>query len=459
MKQTLFIVCCALLCYGSLAQQQNPATSSNPLLGEWLNNSDVLGNYVTASGQYAGDASVVANERYTFTADGRYENFYASTRNSQTHTYLYKGTYSISNGAVTLTPDYYEHKVNNRREANNNPNNMRQVILRYKFIKDDNKNVWALKFTGEDNLESDLLYRKPGGTTTPAAPATATNTNSKNVVINAPAGWTEKNVNGIRTFESPLLECTEYSYYTIYSFNTAKYDGSLQDFAALMHKSFFKPTGSFIYHDDGKRILKGTDDKGREYLQYETAAEDIALTNGDHQYHYYMVYLLRTGGNVLSFLLAEKPFSYSKGTRPMNENGFLYGCKPLANAWSNFLAGVQFSAAEPVTISANDITGKWASRMHTGWTGMVGGQYAVENTKVVDQFELSNNGTFTRSQATKMKVSGTYSIKGNQISFKESSGKSYGYTVQLQSLFEFGHWKRRIFLTDNSGNALELNEE
>ncbi len=143
------------------APAANHVEQTNSLVGEWFSNSDVLGNYVTASGQYAGDASVAANEKYLFTPGGRYEYFYASTRTSQTNTYLYKGRYVINGNTVTFTPDFYEHKLNNRPQPNTNPNNLKVTVQHFKFIKDDSKNVWALRFTSDDNLESDLLYKKP----------------------------------------------------------------------------------------------------------------------------------------------------------------------------------------------------------------------------------------------------------------------------------------------------------
>jgi hypothetical protein len=129
--------------------------------------------------------------------------------------------------------------------------------------------------------------------------ASSSNTSSTGFSYTIPKGWNvTKNSNGAESISSPLLECKEYSYYTIRLSGTSTYTGSLQEYAHNLHKaSFYQQNDWRQYMEGDKRIVKGIDANGHEFLTYETSA---ALFNSDRNYHYGMVYLVRSGNQLIS---------------------------------------------------------------------------------------------------------------------------------------------------------------
>lgn len=275
-----------------------------------------------------------------------------------------------------------------------------------------------------------------------------------------PAGWTKTTQSGIDVYQSPLLECTDHSLYTLYAFSMFASNAALQDLAAQLHKAFFKPSASFVYQENEKRIVKGINARGNEYLYFETPAQDIITTANDHLYQYYMVYLERRNGKVAAFILTLNPYSYTIAARPLAVNGFFYECKPLARVWEQFVASVRLpGAANTLTIDKSDLVGKWASSVHTGWSGLAGNQYAVENTQLVESLTLQEDGSFVHKLATKTPATGSFQLQGNTLVLNNASGRNEKFTVGVESVFQFGHWKKTLLLTDNNNRSITLNQE
>lgn len=135
--------------------------ANNILIGEWVNKNTLLANYVNTNGLITGDASIFSNETYRFTKDGKYENFYATTKSQKTNTYLYRGRYTLQDNILQLFPEFYEHKINNQISTNSgNLNNMKISTHKIIYEFDSQKKLMTFKLLGEDNLESDKFYKK-----------------------------------------------------------------------------------------------------------------------------------------------------------------------------------------------------------------------------------------------------------------------------------------------------------
>ncbi len=172
-------------------------TKPTSIIGEWSNTGSVLANYVNSSGQYAGDASSATTISFKFLANNNYEEFFATTTGYKTHTFYYKGIYKINGNIITVTPSFYEHKLNTKLQPDNDPKNKKTKTFTYKFEFITSKNNWGLQFQGDDNnfMLSDFMYK--------VADATISN-NTSTVNNNAPSNnngiegvWVSYNNNGI----------------------------------------------------------------------------------------------------------------------------------------------------------------------------------------------------------------------------------------------------------------------
>jgi hypothetical protein len=96
--------------------------------------------------------------------------------------------------------------------------------------------------------------------------------------------------------------------------------------------------------------------------------------------------------------------------------------------------------------------------VHLGWATLAG-QYAVENSQVVEKYTFNDNGTYVKDEFAKGKTKGIFSISGNKINFTEVSGKKYSYLFTLASTFEYASWQRALSFFDANGQEIKLNYE
>lgn len=131
----------------AVTQNQTPEINSGSasLIGEWSSNSNTLANFVNSSGQYAGDASTASTTIFVFNANGTYEDHFNIYMNGHFNFYFYKGHYSINGSSITLTPNWYQHKIDGREVKSNNPNNLKITSYQYSITYDQEKNKPALK--------------------------------------------------------------------------------------------------------------------------------------------------------------------------------------------------------------------------------------------------------------------------------------------------------------------------
>lgn len=299
-----------------------------------------------------------------------------------------------------------------------------------------------------DGISNDNAADPTGSSSSPAATFTYT----------APNEWTPvETANGGAGFISPLLECTDNSIYKLYVLPKTVYTGNLQEYARQMHKAYFYQANNpyLSYNESDKRIVKGIDDKGREYLSFETPAHSF----DDNTWRYGMVYLLRNGDNMASFILELQPVDRNKSGPPTSVYNFTDGCPALKTAWKKFLSSVAFSnTAQAKTTVPGELEGTWTSRVHLGWS-TIAGQYSVENSQVVEKYTFNDNGKYLKDEFAKGKTSGTFSISGNKISFADAAGKKYNYPFTLTSIFEYGSWHRALSFYDANGREIKLNYE
>ncbi len=285
-------------------------------------------------------------------------------------------------------------------------------------------------------------------------PAANNNAGTAGFTYTAPPGWTASRIaNGPATITSPLLECKEYSYYTIQVLPQTTYTGSLQQFAHDLHKARFYEQNSWRQYMEGdKRVVKGIDKNGNEFLSYETSA---ALFNSDRNYHYGMIYLLRSGSQMIPVVLELKPINSDRNAPPTEILHFLAGCNQLKSAWNKFVGSLKFTAPQKAeSYLPDDLLGKWESRVILGATN-----WGFVNSQVMEKYTFTDDG---RYQSQKMMAGdnyGKYSVKGNKISITDAAGKSTSYHFKLESLFEYGAWHRELTLYDATGKETVLKWE
>jgi hypothetical protein len=146
-------------CQAQVKDKPNVSTSRS-IIGEWSTSGSILANYVNSGGQYIGDASTNNNISYKFGADGKYEDFSAFTQGYKTHTFYYRGTYTVNGNNISTTPTFYEHKINTKLQPKNERNSMKKKTFSYAFEKNESRNTWGLRLKGDnDNYINSLLYK------------------------------------------------------------------------------------------------------------------------------------------------------------------------------------------------------------------------------------------------------------------------------------------------------------
>ncbi len=266
-----------------------------------------------------------------------------------------------------------------------------------------------------------------------------------------PAGWTQSSAGNETLISSPLLECRENSYYTIHVLGTSNYSGDLQEYAHNLHKArFYEQSDWRPYMEGDKRVVKGIDQNGHEFLSYETSA---ALFSSDRNYHYGLVYLIRSGSQMLSLLLELKPVNSDRYSIPTESLYFTAGCQALKSAWSKFLASVTLANEQ---VKGNylpaELLGKWESRIILGATN-----WGLVDTRIVEQYRFMEDGRFQSEKMFAGNAFGKYYVNGNKLTI--STGKTVSYKFKLESLFEYGSWHRELTLYDATGKESILRWE
>lgn len=288
----------------------------------------------------------------------------------------------------------------------------------------------------------------------PAAATDNSNSGSSGIRYTTPQNWNEtKNADGSADIVSPLLECKDYSYYTIHILAPVSYTGSLQQYGHDLHKSRFYEQNEWRQYMEGdKRIVKGIDQSGNEFLSFETSA---ALFNSDRSFHYGMVYLVRSGSQLLPVVLELKPLSVDGNDRPTQLLNFLYDCNPLKGIWNKFVSSIKFNTDQTKkNYLPEDLLGKWESRIILGATN-----WGLVDTRIVEKYTFMEDGRYQSQKMLAGNNYGTYSVSGNKITITDASGKSSSYKFKLESLFEFGNWHRELTLYDVSGKESTLRWE
>jgi hypothetical protein len=288
----------------------------------------------------------------------------------------------------------------------------------------------------------------------PVMPPATGNMLNSGMNYTVPKGWTEvKKAGGASAISSPLLDCKDYSYYTIHVLPVVTYTGNLQEYARDLHKSrFYEYTSWRQYMEGDKRMLKGIDINGQEYFSFETSA---ALFDSDKSYHYGLVYLVRSGDQLASFLLELHPISNVNHSPPTELLHFTAGCPPLKNAWNKFTASIKFKAVnKSQQYIPDDLLGKWESRIILGATN-----WGLVNSQVMNQYIFLEDGRYQSKQLMKSDSYGKYSVSGNKLNITNAGGKKVSYQFKLESKYEYGNWKRELTLFDATGKETTLQWE
>jgi hypothetical protein len=287
------------------------------------------------------------------------------------------------------------------------------------------------------------------------APASA---NTDNVAggfsYTPPKDWTVmKNTNGSVSIASPLLECKDYSYYTIHLPGKVTYAGSLQQYAHDLHKSnFYQQNDWRQYMEGDKRIVKGIDANGHEFLSFETSA---ALFNSDRNYHYGMVYLLRSGNQMIPILLELRPLNGDRNAPPTEILYFLASCNQLRSAWNKFISSIKFATEQGhENYLPDDLLGKWESRIILGATN-----WGLVNSQVLEKYTFMDDGRYQSAKMFAANSYGKYSVNGNKLTITDAAGKTTNYNFKLESKFEYGSWHRELSLYDATGKESILKWE
>lgn len=298
------------------------------------------------------------------------------------------------------------------------------------------------------NANAAPVATQNNNTTTTTATSSST---AGGISYTVPRGWTEtKNANGSVSIASPLLECRENSYYTIHYLGSSVYNGNLQEYAANLHKSYFyegvnAPTQ---YMSGDKNISKGYDNDGREYLSFATSAH---LFDKDRCYHYGMVYLLRTGDQMAVFLVELRPVNSNKEGIPGWGN-FLSDCNALRSAWTRFLSAVKFNKpGKPLGTLPEELFGNWESRVILGAT-----YFGFIDSRIMERYHFMEDGRYQSQKMLAGNNYGKYQVTGNKLTITDASGKSSSYRFRLESVFEYGSWKRELTLLDANGKEVTL---
>jgi hypothetical protein len=272
------------------------------------------------------------------------------------------------------------------------------------------------------------------------------------ITYTLPADWKPKQTNNkIVAVSSPLLECTDQSYYTLFVLGTASYDGDLEEYAGNIYKAYFYQDDPVLkYKTEGRRIVKGIDEYGREFLSYENGSWGFA---SDNCWHYGLVYLIRTGNQVAAFMLELKPQNKDKNGPPSYfTTYFLYSCLPLNNTWKKFLSSVKFNnEANKKTYSADNLVGTWESRLVLGAS-----IWGYVSSMPLQKYHFEEGGRWQSQKMATENNFGTYAVKDNKLVVTDGSGKTASYKFRVEKIFEYRVWNTYLILFDANGIESKL---
>ncbi|HLZ87733.1 MAG TPA: hypothetical protein VKQ52_10845 [Puia sp.] len=267
-----------------------------------------------------------------------------------------------------------------------------------------------------------------------------------------PRGWTEgRTAEGLVTASSPLLECTGESYYTLYVNGVMDYDGDLQELGLKIHKScFYQQDPVFQYPEAGRRVVKGIDDQGREFLSYEAPA---FIFKSDNSWHYGYIYLLRSGGKVATFMLELRPQNRDRFASPSAMTlYFLYPCNAIRSIWNKFAASVSFVNPGPkAEYDPADLTGRWSCHITLGAS-----IWGYVSDLPLQKYHFADDGRWQSEKMITQNNFGRYSVSGDKLLITDGAGKTISYRFKLERVFEYNNWSRHITLYDSNGTETEL---
>ncbi|MDO6430260.1 hypothetical protein Q4E93_06675 [Flavitalea sp. BT771] len=267
-----------------------------------------------------------------------------------------------------------------------------------------------------------------------------------------PKGWTEgRTSGGLITAASPLLECTGQSYYTLYVNGVIDYDGDLQELGGKIHKSYFyQPDPVFQYPEAGRRVVKGIDEQGREFLSYEAPS---CVFKTDNSWHYGYVYLLRSGGRVASFMLELRPQNRDRfGSPSAMTLYFLYGCNAVRSAWNKFAGSIAFVNPGPRAVyDPADLTGRWECRVTLGAS-----IWGYVSDLPLQKYHFGEDGRWQSEKMITQNNFGKYRVSDDKLVITDGAGKTISYRFKLERVFEYNNWSRHITLYDSNGTETQL---
>jgi len=342
----------------------------------------------------------------------------------------------------------------------------RKMLAILTTLTSPDKTICLLALTNDNSYISDLdaFYKSfdiinaqadPGNNTNSTTDANIGNqiqSGSQGITYTLPANWKPKPSSGnIVAVASPLLECTDQSYYTLFVLGTTTYDGDLEDYAEKLHKTYFyQEDPALTYRNEGRRVVKGIDEYCRDFLSYENGSSAF---KSDNCWHYGMVYLLRTGNQVAAFLLELKPQNRDRNMPPSSGTiYFLYNCIALNNTWKKFIGSVQFNnEANKKTYSADNLVGTWESRLVLGAS-----IWGYVSSLPLQKYHFEEGGRWQSQKMATENNFGTYKVKDNKLVITDGSGKTVSYKFRVEKIFEYRVWNTYLILYDANGIESKL---
>lgn len=329
-----------------------------------------------------------------------------------------------------------------------------------------NKTISLLAITNDKSYISDLdnFYKsleiinpQPADNNT-GTPTTGYNSNtrptniSQGITYTLPEDWKPRITNNkIVAVSSPLLECTDQSYYTLFVLGTTIYDGDLEEYAGNIYKTYFyQEDPVFKYKTEGRRIVKGIDENGREYLSYENGSWGFA---SDNCWHDGLVYVVRTGNQVAAFMLELKPQNRDKNGPPSHFTiYFLYNCIALNNTWKKFLSTIKFNnEGNKKTYNADNLVGTWESRLVLGAS-----IWGYVSSMPLQKYHFEEGGRWQSQKMATENNFGTYAVKDNKLVITDGAGKNASYKFRVEKIFEYRAWNTYLILFDANGVESKL---
>jgi hypothetical protein len=342
----------------------------------------------------------------------------------------------------------------------------RKMMAILTTLTGEGKTICLLALTNDNSYINDLdvFYKSfeiaaaqttngnAGNQTTDSNNGAQPQSGTAGITYTLPADWKPKQTNSkIVAVSSPLLECTDDSYYTLFVLPTITYDGDLEAYGQKLHKAYFyQADPSLTYRNESRRVVKGIDESGREFLSYEDGS---CAFLSDNCWHYGMVYLIRTGNQVVAFMLELKPQNRNRTGPPSDFTiYFLYSCLPLNNTWKKFLSSVKFNnEANKKTYSADNLVGTWESRLLLGAS-----IWGYVSSMPLQKYHFEAGGRWQSQKMATENNFGTYAVKDNKLVVTDGSGKTTSYRFRLEKVFEYRNWNTYLILYDANGIESKL---